>query len=341
MIVAYSLQNGSLKAVPVAAGSRVPPEAVWIDISTPTPLEDDAIEAVIGVEIPTREEMAEIEQSSRLYDEKGARYMTAALLCGPDGEVPSVVAVTFILAGKRLITVRYDEPRAFPIVATRLGRVCPQGAVGETVLVELLEAIVDRDADLLEQIGVDVDRLSRRVFDRSNGQGRAGEHAKPQSAPAPKENANQRYRAILSHIGRKEGLVSKARESLASLQRLLSFLGTDTETFTASKDAKATIKSMSRDVAGLSDYAAFIGDKLQFLLDATIGLVSLEQNNIIKIFAVLSVVLMPPTLIASIYGMNFRNMPELDWSFGYPAALLAMVVAAIMPYVFFKWRGWL
>lgn len=339
MIVAYFLQNGSLKAVPVAAGSRVPPEAVWIDISSPTPLEDDAIEAVVGIEIPTREEMAEIEQSSRLYDEKGARYMTAALLCGPDGEVPSVVAVTFILAGKRLITVRYNEPRAFPIVATRLGRVCPQGAVGETVLVELLEAIVDRDADLLEQIGVDVDRLSRRVFDRSNGQPRSGEQVTPKAAP--KENANQRYRAILSHIGRKEGLVSKARESLASLQRLLSFLGTDTETFTASKDAKAAIKSMSRDVAGLSDYAAFIGDKLQFLLDATIGLVSLEQNNIIKIFAVLSVVLMPPTLIASIYGMNFQHMPELAWSFGYPVALVAMVAAAIMPYVFFKWRGWL
>lgn len=324
MIFAYMPSQGSLVAAPVTDGS-IPEAAVWLDLISPTEADDARAEAFAGISVPTREEMGEIEQSSRLYVEDGARYMTATILCGADTETPVMLAVTFILTRGRLITVRYGEPRAFPSVANRLGKSCPDTIKGEDVLIELLEAVVDRSADVLEQIGADVERISRRIFERSSD----------------RENANQRYRAILSHIGRKEGLVSYARESLASLQRLISFLGADTDGSTIAKDGKANIKSMSRDVAGLSDYANFLGDKLQFLLDATIGMVGLEQNNIIKIFAVLSVVLMPPTLIASIYGMNFQHMPELSWTYAYPSALVAMVISGILPYVFFKWRGWL
>jgi magnesium transporter len=324
MIVAYVAGQGSLEAVPVMDGP-IPEAAVWVDLISPTEADDKRAEVFAGISVPTREEMGEIEQSSRLYVDEGARYMTATILCGADTETPVMLAVTFILTRGRLITVRYGEPRAFPSVSNRLGKSCSAAVKGEDILIELLEAVVDRSADVLEQIGADVERISRRIFERSSG----------------RENANQRYRAILSHIGRKEGLVSYARESLASLQRLISFLGADTDGSTIAKDGKANIKSMSRDVAGLSDYANFLGDKLQFLLDATIGMVSLEQNNIIKIFAVLSVVLMPPTLIASIYGMNFQHMPELAESYGYPLALCAMVVSGILPYVFFKWRRWL
>lgn len=322
MIIAYVAAGGSL--VPVADGP-IPAEAVWVDLISPSEEDDRRAEAFAGISVPTREEMGEIEQSSRLYIEGGARYMTASLLCGADTETPVMLAVTFILSQGRLITVRYGEPRAFPSVAGRMAKVCPPGVTGEALLIELLEVIVDRSADVLEQIGADVERISKRIFDRNRGH----------------ENANQRYRAILAHVGRKEGLVSYARESLASLQRLVSFLGTETDGAVVGKDAKANIKSMSRDVAGLSDYANFLGDKLQFLLDATIGMVGLEQNNIIKIFAVLSVVLMPPTLIASIYGMNFQHMPELNSTYAYPMALVGMVISGILPYVFFKWRGWL
>ncbi|MFG1345596.1 magnesium transporter CorA family protein [Xanthobacter autotrophicus DSM 431] len=324
MIVAYVVAEGGLKAVPVSAGG-VPSEAVWLDLISPDEADDRMAETLAGISIPTREEMGEIEQSSRLYTENGARYMTASILCGADTETPAMVAVTFILSGGRLITVRYGEPRAFPTVAGRLAKGCPAALTGEALLVELLEAVVDRSADVLEQIGADVERISRRIFERD----RDG------------ENANRRYRAILTHVGRKEGLVSYARESLASLQRLFSFLGTETNGSAVRKESRASIKSMSRDVSGLADYAAFLGDKLQFLLDATIGMVGLEQNNIIKIFAVLSVVLMPPTLIASIYGMNFQHMPELAETYGYPLALVAMVVSGILPYLFFKWRRWL
>ncbi|MFG1378303.1 magnesium transporter CorA family protein [Xanthobacter autotrophicus] len=324
MLNAYVFSDGGLKGFPVAEGP-IPAETVWLDLISPTEADDVLAEAFAGISVPTREEMGEIEQSSRLYIEGDARYMTASLLCGADTPTPVMLEVSFIVTKGRLITVRYGEPRAFPSVAGRLAKSCPSAVTGEIILIDLLEAIVDRAADVLEQIGADVERISKRIFERDQS----------------RENANQRYRAILSHVGRKEGLVSYARESLASLQRLLSFLGTETEGVAVSKDARASVKSMSRDVAGLSDYAAFMGDKLQFLLDATIGLVSLEQNNIIKIFAVLSVVLMPPTLIASIYGMNFEHMPELASRYGYPVALVAMVISGILPYVFFKWRRWL
>ncbi|MFG1477295.1 magnesium transporter CorA family protein [Xanthobacter sp. V4C-4] len=325
MLVAYSVEGSALKAIPVASGLPIPRESVWIDMFAPKAGDDIAVERLTGVAVPTREEMREIEPSSRLYTENGARYMTAALLCGSDSAAPTVQAVTFILASPRLVTVRYGEPRAFATTAAHLTRAAPPGASGETILIELLEAIVDRAADVLEQIAADVEVTSTQIF-----------------APAPNAaDANQRYRALLSQIGRKEGLISAARESLASLQRLLSFFGAELDGHAVSPDARASIKSMSRDVGGLSDYAAFLSGKLQFLLDATIGMVGLEQNNIIKIFAVLTVVLMPPTLIASVYGMNFQNIPELSWTYGYPTTLAAMVISAIVPYVFFKWRGWL
>ena len=326
MIVAHIPSDGSLRRVLPDEQNPLSPDAVWIDLSSPTREEDELVEKAIGIGIPTQDEMVEIEQSSRLYIENGARYMTASLLWRTTAPSPEATPVTFILAGNRLITVRYSEPRAFSAVSAHLARTCPAGLTGEMVLVEILEAVIDRGADMLEQIGLDVDNLSRRVFD---------EHAEKAG------NASTRQRLILSDIGSKERLVSATRESLASLQRLLSFLGTDTGDLAVTKETKSSVKSMSRDVAGLSDYASFISGKLQFILDATIGLVGLEQNNIIKIFAVLSVVLMPPTLIASVYGMNFAHMPELQWTYSYPITISAMILSGILPYVFFKWRGWL
>src|SRR5690606_32966359 len=149
------------------------------------------------------------------------------------------------------------------------------------------------------------------------------------------------YRYILKIIGRKGDLTSKIRESLVSIGRLVLFLANDAESMKWQKEMRLQLKTMQRDVQSLSDHASYLGNKITFLLDAMIGLMSLEQNNVIKIFAVLSVVLMPPTVIASIYGMNFRNMPELDWTFGYPFALAIMLAAAVLPYLFFKWKRWL
>jgi len=325
MLVAYVAHQGALIAKVVAPGEAVPSDCVWLDLVSPTQSEDELVERAVGVEIPTRDDMQEIEPSSRLYVEDGARYMTLSLLCGSDTETPSVSPVTFILINGTLVTVRYSDPKSFGLLADRLKKSCPLRVTGEIVLVDLLESVIDRTADALEQCGASIERLSKEIFERKRITG----------------SANQRYRAILVQVGRKEGLTSYARESLASLSRLMSFLGTETDGVSASPELRKNAKSMARDVNGLSDYATFLANKLQFLLDGTIGMVSLEQNNIIKIFAVLSVIFMPPTLIASIYGMNFEHMPELSLTFGYPVALGVMVVSAITPYIFFKWRGWL
>ena len=307
----------------VEPGEAPPENAVWIDMVTPSVQEDRTVEQLIGIAVPTREEMQEIEVSSRLYVENGARYMTATLMCQSDTVTPKTTAVTFILAGHRLVTVRYDDPRPFAIVEHKLGRSCPSKITGEDVLMDLLDAVIDRSADILERIGGEVDQVSHSIFE-------------------PEQEAQQpSYNDILKALGRKGDLTSKVRESQVSVGRLLLFLANEADNMKWPKDRRAQLQSMLRDVGSLSDHATYLTNKITFLLDAMLGVVNIQQNNIIKIFSVAAVVLMPPTLVASIYGMNFRHMPELDWIGGYPFALILMLFAAALPYLYFKWRKWL
>jgi magnesium transporter len=325
MLFAYTLRGSSLERTAVEADAVLAEGAVWFDLVSPTPVEERLVEDRLGLDIPTREEMAEIEPSSRLYIESGARYMTATLVYDAETDRPKTTVVTFILTDGKLVTVRYDEPRPFARVTTKLGRACPTGVTGEGVLIELLDAVIDRSADILERVGTEVDQVSRRIFE-----GRAA-----------RDDPNQGYQAILRTIGRKGDLTSKSRESLVSIGRLVLFLANEADNIKLAKEQRAQVRSMARDVQSLTDHASFLINKIQFLLDAVVGMVSMEQNNVIKIFSVVAVVMMPPTLIASIYGMNFRHMPELEWVAGYPLALILMVVAAIAPYLYFKWKKWL
>jgi magnesium transporter len=324
MLSVYVPRANTLERKLVESTDDIPDGAAWIDLVTPTQPEDKAVERALGIAVPTREEMQEIEVTSRLYVENGARYMTATLMCQSETEAPKTTAVTFILAGHRLITVRYDEPRPFTIVGIKLGRLCSPTATGETVMMELLDAVIDRAADILERIGADVDQVSHDIFE-------------PTDTPV----RSRSYNDILRSIGRKGDLTSKVRESLVSIGRLLLYLANEADSMKWAKDQKSQLKGMQRDIQSLSDHATYLSSKIQFLLDAMLGVVSLEQNNIIKIFSVMAVVLMPPTLIASIYGMNFKAMPELEWSFGYPLAVVLMLIAAALPYLFFKWKKWL
>ena len=146
---------------------------------------------------------------------------------------------------------------------------------------------------------------------------------------------------VTALIGRKGDLTSKVRESLVSIGRLVTFVTAEADGVKWSKEMRAQLKTMQRDVASLTDHASYLSNKITFVLDAMLGVVNLEQNNIIKLFSVMAVVLMPPTLIASIYGMNFKVMPELEWEYGYPLAVLMMLFAAILPYFIFKWKKWL
>jgi len=325
MLSVFAPSAGSLKKLETVDLAALPEDAVWLDLKSPLPGEDKAVEKLVGIEIPTREDMQEIEISSRLYVENGARYMTATLMCGTDGVNPRTAPVSFILTAHRLVTVRYDEPKPFMLVAAKLGRSCPTGITGDTILLDLLDAVIDRCADILERVGSDVDSVSNEIFEPSADRGHA-----------------RKYSQILLTIGRKGDLTSKVRESLVSIGRVISFVTVEIDQNGRwSKEQKAQFKTLQRDVQSLTDHASYLSNKITFVLDAMLGVVNLEQNNIIKLFSVMAVVLMPPTLIASIYGMNFKLMPELDWPHGYPLALLAMLMAAILPYVFFKWKKWL
>ena len=308
----------------IEPGEAPPAAAVWIDLVTPTVQEDKLVEHFLGIAVPTREEMQEIEVSSRLYVENGARYMTATLMCASDTATPKTTAVTFILSSHRLCTVRYDDPRPFAIVEHKLARNCSPKVAGESVLIDLLDAIIDRSADILERIAAEVDQVSHTIFEPDNAE----------AAPV--------YKEILKTLGRKGDLTSKVRESQVSVGRLLSFLANEAEGMKWPKDAKLQLQSMQRDVTSLSDHATYLANKITFLLDALLGSVSIQQNDIIKIFSIAAVVFMPPTLVASIYGMNFKTcMLELEWAYGYPWALGLMVMAAVVPLLVFKWKKWL
>jgi magnesium transporter len=323
MLWVYVPRGTSLERTQVTSDTDVPDNAVWFDLVNPSQQEDKIVERRVGIAVPTREEMQEIEVTSRLYVENGARYMTATLMCQSDTDTPKTTPVTFILSGHRLITVRYDEPRPFMIVGTKLARICSPTVSGESVLMDLLDAVIDRAADILERIGSEVDQVSHEIFEPEGGR------------------SDRNYNAILRTIGRKGDLASKVRESLVSIGRLLLYLANEADSMRWAKEPRAQLRGMQRDVHSLSDHAAYLSNKIQFLLDAMLGVVTIEQNNVIKIFSVAAVALMPPTLIASIYGMNFHHMPELDWRFGYPIAIVLMVVAAALPYFFFKWKKWL
>ena len=325
MLAVYVPNGNSLERRDMVSGEEVPENAVWLDLVNPAPGEDKVVERRLGIAVPTREEMQEIEVSSRLYVEQHARYMTATLMCNSDTATPKTTAVTFILSGHRLVTVRYDDPRPFMIVGNKLARNCPANVTGETVLLDLLDAVIDRAADILERIGIEVDRVSHDIFE-------------PDGAS---EGRALSYKDILKAIGGKGDLTSKVRESLVSIGRLLLFLANEAEGMRWPKDVRLQLQAMQRDVLSLSDHATYLTNKITFLLDAMLGVVTIEQNNIIKIFSIAAVALMPPTLIASIYGMNFKRIPELDWTYGYPFAILLMVAAAILPFVIFKWKKWL
>ncbi len=326
MLSVFVPSDSSLKKVTEADLAALPESAVWIDLLKPTAAEDKAVERLAGIAVPTREDMQEIEISSRLYIENSARYMTATLMCAADTQNPRTTAVTFILASHRLVTVRYDAPKPFMLVENKLARFCAPGITGEMVLMELLDAVIDRTADILERAGGDMDTLSHAIFE-PEGTARTG-HAK-------------RYSDILIAIGRKGDLTSKVRESLVSIGRVVTFVAAAVDGVKWTKDMREQLKTMQRDVISLTDHASYLSNKITFVLDAMLGVVNLEQNNIIKLFSVMAVVLMPPTLIASIYGMNFKIMPELEWVHGYPYALVAMLLAAVGPYLFFKWKKWL
>ena len=330
----YSRENDHIVGADFAPGDGSPPlepaaPSPWMDLVTPALNETRFVESMLGISIPTREEMLEIEISSRLYSENGAEFMTITGLCNLDTDEPISSPITFILKGAALVTVRYEEPKPFHAFAVRAAR---SGAVpcasGEQVMIGLIEALIDRMADALERVGMKIDSFSREVFRHKEGE--------------KQSNRTRDFQSIIEQIGREGDLLGLVRESLVSINRLLTYhSAVEDSDKKATRDARAKLKVLQRDVASLSDHSSYLSGKINFMLDSTLGLINLEQNQIIKIFSIAAVCLMPPTLIASIYGMNFKNIPELDFVYGYPVALMAMAISAIVPIVYFRRKGWL
>ncbi len=322
MLTIYGVDGGRL-TTSMFAGSPPPGcPPVWVDLLEPTTEEDREAERLLGVSIPTRDEMQEIEASSRLYAEDGALFMTAQVPILSETDSPRPVPVTFILIADRLATVRYDRPRSFDLYRIRAERPGADLLDGRSVLIGLLETMIDRLADGLERIGAEVERLSTAVF-------------------LPRRQREKSLEEALTTIGRLGGAVARNEECIVSLSRLFHFLGEETGAERLDRDGRARLVTLDHDARSLAEYAKSLDSKVDFLLSATLGLVALEQNTIVKIFSILAVVFMPPTLIASIYGMNFHAMPELDWAWGYPMAIGLMLSSVGVTFALFKWRNWL
>jgi magnesium transporter len=310
-----------------AHAQRIPDEATWIDLEEPTREEEALVERCISVDVPTQAEMAEIEPSSRLYEQNGALYMTVSALRGVDERHPTTTPIGFVLASNRLVTIRYATPKPVRNFESHARRDPDLVRDGPTALVRLLDTIIDRLADEIEHVSERMEELSQQIFQEQQDQRRI---------PA------ERLTKLLTSIGRNQTLLTKIRYSAVSTLRMLSFFaGSNLVHDEKQKEVRHHVASLTTDVTSLGEHATFLSDSLTFLLDASLGLISIEQNAAMKLFSWAAVVFLPPTLIAGIFGMNFHHMPELNWRYGYPISLVLMLVSAIGPYLYFKKRGWI
>jgi magnesium transporter len=309
----------------------LPSEVVWIDLVKPDPVEIAFAERTTGLHVPSKDELSEIESSSRLRNRSGAIYLSAPLVYRADSDQPLTTPVGFVLTRERLITVRFEELPSFNTFADRDLAAESDPLTSAAVFAGLMDAIADRLADILENIAVELDELSHRLF-RSPATEPAARR------PPARESAD--LRIILRRIGHSGDLASKIRDSLLGIGRIVPYVSSLAADWLP-QEIKPRLDTVRQDVLSLSDYDAHIVNKVQLLLDATLGLINVEQNNIIKVLTIVSVVGIPPTLVASMYGMNFKGMPEYDWSWGYPYGLTMIALSAILPLVWFKLRGWI
>ncbi len=344
MITFYAPGQPGVTLSSLAQCSALTQDAVWIDLLEPTTEEEQSLEAALGIDIPTREEMQAIELSSRLYEENGVLHMTGTVLTQADTSTPQSAAITFIVTANKLVTLRYADPVPFHAFRSYREANLQRYQTPGQFLGGIMDAVIERIADILEGVGVRLDEISIKVFQSNQIATGMPLHTRLKQSPGGKaRKARQRdFVEILRRIGAVSDLVSRARESLVSFTRLVAFyreVRKDNAAIT--REAQAHLKTIVGDLGALSDHATFLSSKVSFLLDATLGMINNEQNSIIKILSVAALVFLPPTLVAGVYGMNFEHMPELKWVHGYPFALCVMVAAAVLPYLWFKRKGWL
>lgn len=314
-----------LTLYPPVTADAPPRKPIWIDLQQPTPAEEAVVESEHGIRIPTHAQLQEIESSSRLRVEGQTLLMSMPLGVQDNRFAAAPLPLGFVLTPDILVTVRYCDIHAFPDVQATLLRThvdCSSAAV----FASLLEAMVDFAADRLEQIGAELGAVSQQVF---------GSRSQPLPA---RQKVNSAMHLKLLNVGQTGEHLSRIRESLLGLGRLASFAA-ETATWLGA-DIQVRLKTVGRDLASLSDYESHLSGKVQFLLDAILGFINTQQNEIFKVLTIVSVVGVPPTLIASIYGMNFHNIPEYQWKYGYQYGLGVIAMSIIVPILWFKWRKW-
>lgn len=319
MMFAYTEVGGRLEIQPKEVPAA---NAIWIDLLGPLPAQIEAV-TELGLNVPTRQEMEEIEISNRLYHERDALYMTVVLPGQTYEREQASGPVTFILTESRMVTVRYHTPRPFETFPTRSDKSASGCGSALRVFVGLMEEIIGRLADLLEGIGRALDEINRQIFDLD-------------AAQRPDD-----LRASLTGIGQEGERLNRVRLALLTLERALSHFSQLPAIKAERKAVVKLITTQLRDIDALKVHADFLSSRIGLATDTTLGMVNLAQNATVRIVSVVATLFLPPTLIASIYGMNFEYMPDLHWQWGYPAVILLMFASAAGTYIYFKWKGWL
>ncbi|MDR3509556.1 MAG: magnesium transporter CorA family protein [Caulobacteraceae bacterium] len=313
-----------------AAGDSAPAaETVWIDLLDPTEAEIRLIEDHCGHRVPTLQDLSEIERTSQLIVDGQVLRLSTPVIAKADTAEPELSYLGMILTPELLVTVRFEKLKVFEDAAERA---CPQGRESSSMaaFVVLMEAVVDRQADLLERVRGKLDEISRRVFRApSNGAG-------PGKTPREKDVLRRHLRAL----GDSGERVSMIRDSLLGVGRIAPFVQENAKDWISPEHA-TRLHAVSLDIESLNQFEGHLSGKVQFLLDAVLGFINIEQNDLFKVLTIASVVGIPPTLVASMYGMNFHDMPELGWKYGYPYGLGVIALATILPILWFKWRRWL
>lgn len=302
-------------------------DALWIDLLNPTEVECLEAEAMTGLTLPTLANLSEIESSSRLRTRDGVLTMSTPMISLADTSPRGLSPIGFVLSPETLVTIRFSPLKSFDAIVDQFHAPPEAPTSGLEVFVRLCDEMVDRMADALEVTAASLNDLSATVFNAEEIKGRAAKHA------------NSRLRDQLKLVGQMGDRASNTRDALLGLGRILAFVGDLTKDWNNAR-FEPRISSLKQDVTSLNDYEVHLSDKVQFLLDALVGMIGIAQNDIFKILTIVSIVGIPPTLMASIYGMNFKMMPELSWTLGYPYGLAVIVVSAIIPVVWFKYRGW-
>jgi len=318
MLTAHSTSS------PVEQGSAAP-VAAWIDLVHPTSEERASVEGTYGLKLPSREELSGVELSSRISVKNGILFLSMPTVSHMSGLDQAPSPLGFVLSKSVLITIRFAQLHAFDTVAEK----CSQdhgSFTGVEAFAALVDEMVDLSADLIESIAADLDGVSRAVFSKLGKQ----KHV---------TQSNDELRGVLIGVGNAGERLSRIRDSVLGLQRIVPFVaGTDQDWIPA--NIRVRLRATQGDLTSLAEYETHLSDKVQFLLDAVLGFINTKQNDIFQVLTVISIVGIPPTLVASIYGMNFKNMPELGWEWGYPYAMLVIVLSAILPILWFKWRKW-